>query len=374
MNNPELIWNASMEDLKRGYAEEEDYYMCLCCGEKVEKGIIYPDGGILYEAGRYVRVHIEKAHHSVFEHLIRLDKSLTGLTDVQKNLLEHFYLGHKDSDIQKELGIGSTSTIRNHRFLLREKERQAKVFLTLMELLKSRDQAAPPDPARQAAGRPDDRAPVEADERDPVLKKYFPGGTNGPLKSFPKQMKHRRIVLGEIAARFGFGRTYTEEEVNEMLEAVSGDYVTLRRFLIEYGFLDRKPDGSSYWLKETKTGEERNNMDRKQELKELSKEIKTLSGIFQIKNTRNEKIFIESSRNLKTMNGQQFQLEMGSHPNKVLQREWNEFGKEAFAFEVLEVLEKKEGVYLDEKDALKKLKDKWLERLQPFGERGYNPS
>ena len=27
------------------------------------------------------------------------------------------------------------------------------------------------------------------------------------------------------------------------------DYVHIRRYLIEYGFLDRKADGSAYWVK-----------------------------------------------------------------------------------------------------------------------------
>ncbi|MNH44279.1 hypothetical protein D3C79_1063980 [compost metagenome] len=72
------------------------------------------------------------------------------------------------------------------------------------------------------------------------------------------------------------------------------------------------------------------------------------------------------------MNGKQFQLEMGGHMNKALQQEWNEYGKDAFEFEVLELLKKKEGEFVDSKDALQKLKDKWIEELQPFGERGYN--
>ena len=71
-------------------------------------------------------------------------------------------------------------------------------------------------------------------------------------------------------------------------------------------------------------------MDKKKELKLLYKEMKITAGIFQIKNLKNQKVFIKSSRNLKTMNGQQFQLEHGSHRNKKLQQEWNEFGKESF--------------------------------------------
>lgn len=115
-------------------------------------------------------------------------------------------------------------------------------------------------------------------------------------------------------------------------------------------------------------------MTRKDELKRLAKETKTDAGVYQIRNTRNGKVLVESTRNLRTINGKQFQLEMGGHMNRGLQQEWNEFGKEAFAFEALEVLEKPETGYFDEADALKKLRAKWVQQLQPFGERGYHKS
>ncbi len=113
-------------------------------------------------------------------------------------------------------------------------------------------------------------------------------------------------------------------------------------------------------------------MDRKQELKQLYKETKIRAGVYQIKNIKNQKVFIGSSLNLKTINRKQFELETGTHKNTILQRDWQEFGKEAFIFEVLEVLEKKEDGYFDTQDALEKLEQKWLDKLQPFGERGYN--
>lgn len=112
-------------------------------------------------------------------------------------------------------------------------------------------------------------------------------------------------------------------------------------------------------------------MNYKKDLKRIYKEIKVEAGIFQIKNIKNQKVFIKTSRNLKTINGLQFQLEHGSHSNKRLQQEWNQFGKESFVFEVLEVLKPKEVEYFNEKDALKKLEEKWLDQLQPFGDRGY---
>ncbi|HYF80810.1 MAG TPA: GIY-YIG nuclease family protein [Symbiobacteriaceae bacterium] len=114
-------------------------------------------------------------------------------------------------------------------------------------------------------------------------------------------------------------------------------------------------------------------MDRK-ELKRQAMEMKTESGVYQIRNLSNGKLFVDSTRNFKTLNGQKFMLEMGSHRNKALQLEWNQLGPDAFVFEVVEMLKKPEEGYFDEVDALKKLKAKWMEQLQPYGERGYHRS
>ncbi|MBM7588141.1 excinuclease UvrABC nuclease subunit [Bacillus pakistanensis] len=113
-------------------------------------------------------------------------------------------------------------------------------------------------------------------------------------------------------------------------------------------------------------------MDRKKELKQLYKEVPIKAGIYQIKNSKNEKIFIGSTRNFKTLNGVKFSLEAGTHSNKALQEEWSQFGKDAFSIDVIETLKKKDDPYFNEKEALSELENKWLEHLQPYGERGYN--
>ncbi|MEJ9209863.1 DUF2087 domain-containing protein, partial [Paenibacillus larvae] len=84
-----------------------------------------------------------------------------------------------------------------------------------------------------------------------LLHKYFPEGTDGPLTSFRSlQEKHKLVVLKEMIKRFESGKIYTEKEVNRILAAAYEDYAILRRYLIEYRFLDRKPDGSQYWKKD----------------------------------------------------------------------------------------------------------------------------
>lgn len=251
MEISEIFWNATVEELKQGYVEETDSYLCLLCGEKVEKGIVYPHEGGLYEAERYMRIHIEEAHHSVFDYLIALDKRLTGLTDHQSNLLRLFYQGKSDAEVKKEMGIGSASTIRHHRFVLKEKERQAKIFLTLMELLKERDKHAPAFVSLHTTARMvDDRYNITLEEQEKIIAKYFPDGPQGRLVQFPLKQKQKLVVLREIAKRIESDRVYSEREINEVLQAVYDDYVMIRRYLIDYGFVDRKPDGSEYWLKQ----------------------------------------------------------------------------------------------------------------------------
>jgi hypothetical protein len=95
----------------------------------------------------------------------------------------------------------------------------------------------------------DDRYNVTQEEQENILKKYFPDGASSPLLKFPPKEKQRLVVLREIAQQLKDGHLYDEREINEFLKRFHEDYVMIRRYLIEYGFVDRKPDGSQYWVK-----------------------------------------------------------------------------------------------------------------------------
>lgn len=111
-------------------------------------------------------------------------------------------------------------------------------------------------------------------------------------------------------------------------------------------------------------------MDKK-ELKNQYKHTLRPMGVYQIRNKLNEKIFVGSSINLDGIkNRNKFQLKLGSHPNRILQKDWEEFDEEDFIFEVLEELEPREG--MDIPKELEYLEDLWMEKLQPFGTNGYN--
>ncbi|MEH7574346.1 GIY-YIG nuclease family protein, partial [Cytobacillus firmus] len=109
-------------------------------------------------------------------------------------------------------------------------------------------------------------------------------------------------------------------------------------------------------------------MERKRELKQQFKETPIEAGVYQIKNNVNNKIFIGCTNNLKSLNGVRFSLETNGYmPNRELQDEWNQYGKEAFEFVILEKLKKKNDPYFNEKEALEKMEEKWLVELQPYG-------
>jgi len=114
-------------------------------------------------------------------------------------------------------------------------------------------------------------------------------------------------------------------------------------------------------------------MKSKKDIKREYKERAKTAGVFQVKNTANGKVLLGSSLNLDgPLNGHKFMLTIGSHRNKVLQKEWNEYGADKFVFETLEVVKVKEDPNFNLKDELTLIEEIWLEKLQPFGEKGYN--
>lgn len=80
-------------------------------------------------------------------------------------------------------------------------------------------------------------------------------------------------------------------------------------------------------------------MDRKKQLKEQYKQMKTDMGVFIVKKKNNNKYLLVATQNLKgMMNRVKFQLETGGYPNRELQEDWNA-NPDDFEFTILETLE-----------------------------------
>ena len=69
-----------------------------------------------------------------------------------------------------------------------------------------------------------------------VLARFFDGER---LRGIPARRRPRVAVLLELLRRFTPGRDYTEAEVNDLLRPAHEDVATLRRELVDYGFLHR---------------------------------------------------------------------------------------------------------------------------------------
>lgn len=249
-NINDAFWQANLEEMRQGYRyrNREEDFLCLICGETFKDGMIYRNGAQYMDAKMKMKNHITEKHQSVFYYLINLSKRYTGLTDTQKEVMEDLYRGLTDKEIVKKQGGKSPATIRNHRFKLREKEKQSRVFLALMGLLNHGEKVGSEElvDIHRKATMVDDRYVITRGEREKVLKAYV---EEGKIKTFPSKEKKKIIILQYIMEGFAPNREYTEKEVNEIIKNKIEDFVTVRRYLIQYGFMDRRRDGSHYWVK-----------------------------------------------------------------------------------------------------------------------------
>jgi DNA-binding transcriptional ArsR family regulator len=223
---------------------------------------------------------------------------------------------------------------------------------------------------------------MEAYQRK-VLGTFF---RRGRLEKLPAQHKKRLIVLEQFAARFEPERRYTEQEVTGLIMPLFDDYCSIRRQLVDEGLIRR--DGAHYWRQQTDNvkpaqvnlpapGQEakgnRHMNSKRNELKRALKQQSAASGVYQISNQVNGRLYLGSSHNLEgERNSRLFQLKMGKAVfSRELQDDLDRYGAENFEFSVLAVLDQPEPG-ADVAQLLAELEMSWLEQLQPFGERGYN--
>ena len=91
----------------------------------------------------------------------------------------------------------------------------------------------------QAGSQPEPGAPEWASpEEAKVLRSFFEAGL---LTGIPAQRSKRLVVLHQIAdTAFERKRRYPEKEVNQRLGALHPDPASLRRYLVDEGFMTRK--------------------------------------------------------------------------------------------------------------------------------------
>jgi hypothetical protein len=74
----------------------------------------------------------------------------------------------------------------------------------------------------------------------------------GILTSWPSKHKKLLVIIRWLATLFEPDRMYSEGEVNAVLKPIyAEDYISLRRDLVDLGYLRRERGGGKYWLAPT---------------------------------------------------------------------------------------------------------------------------
>ena len=94
-----------------------------------------------------------------------------------------------------------------------------------------------------ARARPAKRS--QADDRDWEQKTLDTFVVEGRLMGIPAQHQRRVAITKWLAAHFEPGVRYSEQEINERIQCVHHDSASLRRYMVDYGYMQR--DHGVYW-------------------------------------------------------------------------------------------------------------------------------
>ena len=240
MKNENKMEIASSMDLQNGFLHDDGkIYACLFCSAKYEEGEVYAFGKRLVDAGKAVKLHIEEKHGTVFENLLASDRAKAALTETQREFLANYHSGMGDGEIAEKMTI-SASTVRYQRHSFREKAKQAKLVLALYNLVEQKEKEKAALPAKTPS------------ESEKMLEALFDSVSPLVLKTFDfkkNREKKRLFILETITKQFEKGIRYTEKEVNASLKAIYPDFATIRRSLVDCGFMERTGDCREYWVK-----------------------------------------------------------------------------------------------------------------------------
>lgn len=238
------------KEIKQGFSQQAGQWRCLCCGQIFADGEIYPVDGRFFLPERAVKLHMQQVHGNYREELIDSESKYNPLTDNQRQLMHQFAKGLADKEVAGAMGV-TPSTVRHQRFQFREKAKQARMYLAIYEsTLQNEAKEHAMMPIHEHAKMVDERYVVTEEERAHILQTSFLSIEPLRLRQFSPKEKKKLVVLARIAAEFQPGHSYSEREINAVLKPIFADFATLRRYLIEYGFMQRNPDGSQYRLTE----------------------------------------------------------------------------------------------------------------------------
>lgn len=252
---------------------------------------------------------------------------------------------------------------------------------------------------------------LEPDEVISILQSLFKGGG---LRRVPGNNEDAAIVMALAVSKLDEDGYFEESEIDAHLSSwlarivtkdSSADHMTLRRHLVDFGFLRRSSDGVIYRvsperilsvlsrtsldvdpeqvLANVKAARNKSGADdakvtaektRRKQLKRNYKDTPKEQGVYRIRNTANGKSYISSSKDVRArLNRHRMELKTGTESVRALLNDWTEHGDAVFEFEIVDLLEPLQQPGYDSAEDLEVLEGMWLEKLQPYEPEGYNP-
>lgn len=136
--------------------------------------------------------------------------------------------------------------VRSGRALTEGERRKARDRLVKSGLFRSEDGTFNSDSVNDILNA------AKTSGRPPGVGRFL---AKGRIESYPTRARHRDEVLAWACAKvISGGEVLSEKEINERLKEVAHDYVLLRRYLVDGGWLVRTASGSEYSLAPTPPG------------------------------------------------------------------------------------------------------------------------
>ena len=105
-------------------------------------------------------------------------------------------------------------------------------------------------------------------------------------------------------------------------------------------------------------------MNTRRELVRQYKESGPAAGVYVVRNTADGRNYVGASMNAEgALNRARFELRRGAFRNASLAADWRRLGEDAFEFEVVDVLKKKDDPAFDAQAELEAMRDLWREEL-----------
>lgn len=76
-----------------------------------------------------------------------------------------------------------------------------------------------------------------------VIQTFF---KEGKLAQIPKKEGKKLVVFAHIMKQFEVHKQYSEKEINAIIQDMYADFAIIRRYLIDYGYLNRDKAGTIY--------------------------------------------------------------------------------------------------------------------------------